>query len=114
MAVKPVIGVAGVGVGVVGAEVVAGARVVVVDEVGVHVIDAVIHDGCGDIFACDSLRPGGGSVEIEFGFAAVLAGIFQIPLVLVKGIGGVALGWKINQIFHLEWVIPTLLISIGK
>ena len=64
VAVKPVIGVAGVGIGVIGAEVVASARVVVMDQIGMHVIYTVIHDGGGDIFAGNSLCPGGGGVEI--------------------------------------------------
>ena len=59
---------------------------IVVDQVGVHVVDSVIHDGRGDIFAGDSLGPSGGNVQVELGLAAVLAGVLQVPLVLKKGV----------------------------
>ena len=49
---------------------------VVVDEIRMHVVDAVVHDGGSDVLAGDSLRPGGGHVQVQFGLAAVLTRIF--------------------------------------
>ena len=67
---------------------------VVVYEVGVHVVDPVVHDGRGDIFAGDALGPSGGNVQVELGLAAVLARVLQVPLVLEQGVRRAwAWGW---------------------
>merc|ERR1712141_372431 len=66
MAIKPIIGVPGVGIRVIAAEVITSSCVIIVDEIGMHVVDSIIHYGCGNIFASNSLSPSGSNVEIKF------------------------------------------------
>ncbi len=49
---------------------------VVVDEVWVHVVDAVVHDGRGDVLAGDALRPRRAHVQVQPRLAAVLTRVF--------------------------------------
>ena len=51
---------------------------VIVDDVGMHVVNAVIHDGRGDVLAGDSLSPSCGNVQVQLGFATILTRIFLI------------------------------------
>merc|ERR1719361_1061592 len=54
MAIKPVIGVPGVGIRVIAAEVITSSCIIIVDEIGMHVVDSIIHYGCCDVFASNS------------------------------------------------------------
>ena len=63
-AIKAVDSLPGVGEWVVAAEVVAGLGIVVVNEVWVHVVHPIIHDGRGHIKPGNSLGPGRLHVEI--------------------------------------------------
>merc|ERR1712088_556020 len=78
MAVKPVIGVPGVGIRVVAAEVITSSCVIVSDEIGMHIVDSVIHYGCGNIVASN----------------------FKVPLMLEERICRICFWWQIYQIFH--------------
>ena len=49
---------------------------VVVDEVRVHVVHAVVHDGCGHILAGDSQGPGSFYVQVQSPLAIILTGVF--------------------------------------
>lgn len=51
-----------------------------------HVVDAVVHDGRRHVLPGDTLCPGGLHVQVESGLAAILAGVFQVPLVLEVGV----------------------------
>ena len=51
------------------------------------VVNAVVHDGGGDILAGEAHGPGLFDVEIEFGLAIGLTGVAQVPLVFEVGIG---------------------------
>merc|ERR1719412_1029714 len=77
MAIKPIISVSGVGVRVVTAEVITSSCVIVVDEIWMHVVDSIIHNGCGDIFASNALSPRGSNVEIKFRLSTILTRIFK-------------------------------------
>ena len=75
---------------------------------GYFKIITVVHDGSGDILAGDALCPGGGHVEVELWFAAVLAGVLQVPLVHKQGVGGVGLRGQVDQVFHFEGLVAAL------
>ena len=51
-----------------------------------HVVDAVIHDGRGDVLAGDPLGPGRGHVQVQLGLTPILARVLQVPLVLEQGV----------------------------
>ena len=89
---------------------------VVVYEVGVHVVDPVVHDGRGDIFAGDALGPSGGNVQVELGLAAVLARVLQVPLVLEQRVRRVRRlqysFWVTDQVFYFERVVATLVVAM--
>ena len=56
------------------------------NEVWVHVVDTVIHDGRGDVLAGDPLGPGRGHVQVQLGLTPILARVLQVPLVLKQGV----------------------------
>jgi hypothetical protein len=103
---------------------------VVVDEIRVHVVDAVVHDGRRDVLAGDALGPRGLNVQVEPWLSTILASVFlktgtkfmtlfflqhkmakvsyQVPLVLEQWIGGIRLWRDVDQVLDLERVVASL------
>ena len=106
VAVEPVVGVPRVRVGVIAAEVVARSGIlcsyvhdmrlcpplyphqptsflirkfpphIIINEVWMHVVDPVVHDCRGDVFARHPLSPGGRHIQVQLGLSTILAGVF--------------------------------------
>ena len=103
--VEPVIGVSGIGIRIVGREVVAGFSIEVVLQVWMHVVDSVIHDGGGDVLSCETHSPSHFDVEIESRFPVRLTSVLQVPLVRVERVGGRLHGREVELFFEslLQW-----------
>ena len=41
-----------------------------------HVVDPVVHDCRGDVFARHPLSPGGRHIQVQLGLSTILAGVF--------------------------------------
>ena len=41
-----------------------------------HVVDPVVHDCRGDVFARHPLSPGGRNIQVQLGLSTILAGVF--------------------------------------
>ena len=67
--------------GVIAAKVIAGLGIVVVDEVWMHVVHPIVHDGGGHVEPGDTLGPGSLHVEVQPDLASILTSVLQVPLV---------------------------------
>lgn len=78
----------------------------------------VIHNSGSDIFSRDALCPGSLNVQVKLGFSPVLAGVFEVPLILKVGICGIStrrVGFRIfqlveqwHQLFHAQRLVASL------
>ena len=105
MGIEPIIGVPRIWVGIIGGEVIGCFGVEVVLQIGMHVIDSIIHDGGGNIFAGESHGPCQFDIEIEAGLATRLTSIFEVPLIGVQGIGRGLNGGEIELFLEsfIQW-----------
>ena len=106
-----------------------------------HVVDPVVHDCRGDVFARHPLSPGGRHIQVQLGLSTILAGVFlfrskhnlhilspiayfapaheqalatyQVPLVLEKRISRICLWREIDEVLDLEGIVASLLRSVG-